>query len=302
MDERPDFRVLFPTSFSTASVHAGRAIRQLADGRRLSLTIMHVMSPRGRVRQAQARLDAFLADIDGHCEIERLLVQDDGAVTAVAELCRTEQFDLVMAPSSGRSSVHGLLAGSFRAQLLQRCCVPLWTVGDRLASSHFVGPLRTVACLVDFDDSPAGFIRLASAFADRVSARLRVLSVVPTIDEGTLAHVVTSDAPLLREHAVSRIHAMLAGCIVPDIDIAVGDRAQGLRRMLDRASADLLFVGPRQARFGSWLSGFDRVLDRLPCPVVCVDAAASRFPGWSFQDTPVRHALPGDRLIAPGHI
>lgn len=301
MRDLPELRVLFPTNFSDACLRAGRAIAQLAERCLLQITIVHVMKPGGKVRRAQSELLSFLAETDDYCHNERMLLESGDPVAAVTELCRQGHVDLVMAPSSGRQGVQGLLGRSFRAQLLGQCAVPLWTAGGQVSAATLGHPLRTVACLVDFDDAPAGFLRLAAAFAERFQARLRVLSVVPSIDDGTLGSVLTSDAPLLPEHAVTRIQDMLAGQAGLDIDIAVGSRAHGLRRLLTRGPADLLFVGPRRASGGSWLPGFARDLDRLRCPVVCIDGAAARFPGWSFQAHADRRAvLASPRLAVAG--
>lgn len=298
MRQRPELRVLFPTTFSTPCLRAGQALTQLAHDCLLQITLVHVMKPGGKVRRAERELDSFMAETDEYCDNARVLLTGDEPAGLVADLCQQQQFDLVMSPASGRSGLHALLAGSFRAQLLKQCEVPLWTAGSHVGVSSFGRPLRTVACLVDFDDSPAGLLRLARAFAERFQARLRVLAVVPSIDEGLLGDVLTSDSPLAPADAITRIQSLLAGHDAADIDIAVGGRAWGLRRLLTRNPADLLFVGPRRASYGSWFSGFAPDLDRLNCPVVCIDGAAARFPGWSFQNL----GYDGDRMMVDGRL
>lgn len=276
----PELRVLFPTNFSAACLHAGRTIAQLAEGCLLKLTLVHVMKKGTKVRRAQNALDGFLADSDEHCVVDRLLLESNDPVTVVADLCRERPFDLVMAPRSGHLDLSTLFRSSFRARLLKECRVPLWTIGDRVPSDRLGRPPRTVACLVDFDDAPAGLVHFASAFAERFGAKLRVISVVPSIDDGTIADVLTSESPLMAADAFSRIQQIFDGRTLPDVDVVVGTPAHGLRRLMRRANADLLFVGPRRAAGNRWVPGFARVLDKLPCPVVCADGSAEPLPNW----------------------
>lgn len=281
MRDTPDLHLLFATNFSEACHRTGSAIAQLAGRCRLTLTIVHAVRPDDPVRQRRRELDAFMADVDRDIDCRRLIVEGRDPAADVADLCGTRRFDLVMAPGSSRRNWQGLLTRSFRSRLLARCGVPLWTAGSCLPSADFARPIRTVSCLLDFDDDPATFLRLVSAFTRCVGARLRVLAVIPPVDDGTLADVLTSDAPLIPVRAVHRIQELCTGQEPPAIDVAVGDRGRELRRMLGRSPTDLLFVGQRHA-MGPWF--FPRRLDRLPCPVVCVDGSPAGFTRWSFQD------------------
>ncbi len=283
----PQLRVLFPTNFSTACLHAGRTIEQLGEGCLLRLTLVHVMKKGTKARRAQIALDGFLADMDERCLVDRILLEGDDPATLVADLCKRRSFDLMMAPRSSQPDLTSLFRSSFRARLLRQCTVPLWTGGDRVASDRLGRPPRTVACLVDFDDAPAGLVHIASAFAERFGARLRVISVLPSIDDGTIADVLTSDAPLATADAFSRIQQIFDGRTLPEVDLVVGTPAHGLRRLMRRANADLLFVGTRRACGSRWFTRFARVLDRLPCPVVCADGAADPLPNWVISPSRV---------------
>ncbi len=280
----PDLRLLFPTTFSEACRQTGPAIAQLAGIGRLTLTMVHVVKRGARHAPARRELDTFLADADAYSTCERIVVEADDPAVAVSEICTRDRFDLVMAPASGRLHLRRLFSQSFRARLLKHCPVPLWTAGGCLPSANFRRSIGTVACLIDFDDDPVGFLRLVSAFADRLKARVQVLAVLPPVDDGTLAEVLTSDTPLLPARAMGRIQRMFAGQEPPAIDVAVGARGRELVRMLSRCDADLLFVGPGHVARGVWPFRFSSALDGLPCPVVCVDGTSSGFSGWSFQD------------------
>jgi len=299
MHDAPDLHLLFATNFSAACHRTGSAIGQLAGRCRLTLTIVHAIRPDDPVRQRRRELDAFMADVDRDLDCRRLIIEGRDPAGDVAALCATRRFDLVMAPGSHRRGWQGLLARSFRSRLLTQCGVPLWTAGACLPSTGFGRPIGIVSWLLDFDDEPAALLRLVSAFSRRVGAQLRVLAVVPPVDDGTLADVLSSDAPLTPARAVDRIQELWAAPDPPSIDVAVGDRGREVRRMIGRHPTDLLFVGRRHAA-EPWF--FPRTLDRLPCPVVCVGGSPAGFTRWSFQDEPhaLRYPSLDDALIAGG--
>ena len=302
MHNTPDLRILFPTSFSEACFRTASAIAQLADTCRVSLTIAHVTNPGQATIKKRRELDSFLAEADHYESCYRTLMEAEDPVKAISELCETERFDLILAPASDRLGLHSFFTRSFRARLLKHCKAPVWTVGSCLDRINFSGSIQTVACLVDLSGDSDTYLPLAVALGSFFGARLRILNVIPPIDEGTLAHSISSNAPLMPEVALERIRSAFAGRNCPEIDVAVGDGARELPRLLARCHADLLFVGPGQALNGIWQPSLSPYLDRLPCPVICVDGASATFDQWTFQDVAAstRQALvyPGDYVIA----
>lgn len=294
--DRHDLHLLFPTTFSAACVNAGRAVAQLAEACRIKLTIVHVAQPGTRNTRMRHQLDCFLGGSEPFVNARRLLLEDERPADVVAELCQRTHYDLVVSPAFERLEMRHLFSPSFRARFLRQSQVPLWTAGSCLASANFTRPVKTVACVLDFDQDAESFLRLVTAFATRIRARIRVLTVVPRIDDGVLADAATSESPLMPDLALNRIQAMFAGQEFPAIDVAVGERRRGIRRMLGRCEADVVFV-PRQTSLNAWSFRFARDLDRLPCPVVCLDAGVAGFKGWSFQETAQR--LFAEPLLAP---
>jgi nucleotide-binding universal stress UspA family protein len=283
MRNAPVLHLLCPTGFSAAGRHVGAPIAQLAEVCPVSLTIVHVVRPGMRDLRPRLELESFLAR-ERFAQCERVLVEADDAPAAVAGLCARAHYDLIMAPATGRTGLSRVLSGSFRARMLEDCAVPLWTVGACLPAATFQRPLRTVSCLIDFEDDPRALVSLASTFAERFGARVQAVSVVPPIDDGTLGDVMSSDRPLSPECARERIRALFAGQGDCDIEVVAGTGRRGLRAALARGAADLVFVGARQARAGAWRFGFSRTLDALPCPAVCLGRTSGAFTGWSFLD------------------
>ncbi len=287
MSDAPDLHLLFATSLSEACRRTAPAIAQLAARCRLTLTIVHAVGPGDPVRQRRRDLDAFMAEADRDFACRRLILEGHDPAADVAAWCAAGRFDMLLAPASPRRGWSWPLGRSFRSYLLRQAGVPLWTAGSCLPSADFDRPIGTVSCLLDFDRDPATFLGLVSAFALRVGARLRVLAIIPPVDDGTLADVLRSDAPLVPARAVERIQELCAGGDPPEIDVAVGHRRRELRRMLTRSPTDLLFVGQRHAA-DPWF--LPRTLDQLPCPVVCADGSSAGFTRWSFQDQAPRAA------------
>lgn len=280
----PDLRILFPTSFSDPCFRTARAIAQLADNVSISLTITHVVQPGGATRAKRRELDSFVAEADHYDSCRRVLVESEDPVKAIAELCDQTGYDLIVAPASDRLGVQKFVTSSFRARLMKHCCAPVWTAGSCLDRADFKGSIRTIACLIDFDNDSDTYLPLVVAFASRIGARIRVLHVIPPVDEGTLARSLHSRAPLMPDVALDRIRSAFAAAECPEVDVAVGNVRTEVPKMLRRCEADLAFVGPGHALGGGWFSRLSRSLDRFPCPVICVDGASACFDRWTFQD------------------
>jgi nucleotide-binding universal stress UspA family protein len=284
-----DLRVLLTTSVTAGSVPASHAVAQLASHCPLHVTFVDVVKPGDRVVPTPHALHTFMAGAGRAGRWRRLLLEGEDPAAAVTALCAKEPFDLIMTPAPERRDLHSLFRGSFRVRLLKACPIPLWTAGAGLPASHFVRRIGTVGCFVRFDEDPKPLVDLASAFAARVGARLRILAVIPPVDDRTLTEVLTSDAPLSPGRALARIQEMLTGWESVDVDVEVGERGRQLRRILARRGADLLFVSAKEAA-AAWAFGFSRDLDRVPCPVVCADGAAVPLGQWSLASN-----FPGNR-------
>lgn len=286
MQPTHELKILFATRFTAECVETGRTIARLANSCQIGLTIAHVVGTGEATTGKRRQMDTFLAGEPLFEDARRLLIESEDPVVALSHLCEEERFDLVLAPAAHGFRLSRLFGASTRARLLGACPAPLWTAGPAAIRNARTGSLRTVACVVDLDEPNDRFLGLVSAFASRYEAKLQVLHVIPPVDEGTLAQAVTSSAPLMPEVAMDRIRDLFAGNAFPSIDVAIGETAKELPKMLERCDADLLFAGPGQALRGVFRKKLAPHIDKLACPVVCVDGAASGFRRWSFQDVP----------------
>ena len=286
MQNVPDMRILFPTSFSDACFRTSRAIAQLADICRINLTIAHVAKPGTLTIRTRRELDSFMAEADHYDHCRRVLIESDDPVEAIGDLCDREDFDLILAPLSDRLGLQRLFTSSTRAKLLKRCKAPLWTAGHCLDRLAFKPAVQTVACVLDFDSTSDTHLRLAASLSWKTGARMRIVTVIEPTHEGTLARSFHSRAPLMPEVAMEQIRSAFAGRPCPEVDVATGETSLHIPRLLRRGEADIAFVGPGHALAGMRASRLASHLDRIPCPVGCVDGASAKFSGWSFQNAP----------------
>lgn len=276
MSTPPDLRLLVASDRLELTPAVHRAIAQLSAICHVDLTVARVDTGADDVGPPAP----IVFDPDAAPRrIQRLELEEPDAASAIAGLSRQHGIDLVMAPAAPRAWWRR--TPSFRSRLLARTNVPLWTAGHTLPAMHFHRPLRTIACLLDFEVDPGPLLQRAAAFARRMQARLHVLAVLPPVDDGTLATVLTSDAPLLPAAAAQRIEHWCAGADRPVVDVAVDGLRRGLQRLAGSSHPDVLFVGAE--RWGlSWPFGFSRTLDALGCPVICVPGGPNAG-AWSFE-------------------
>ena len=276
MSPPPDLRLLVASDRLELTPAVHRAIAQLSAVCHVDLTVARVDT--GGDDAGTPAPIVFDPDAAPR-RIQRLELEEPDAATAIAGLSRQYLFDLVMAPAAGTSWWRR--ARSFRSRLLTRSNVPLWTAGHAVTAMHFHRPLRTIACLLDFEVDPGPLLQRAAAFARRMQARLHVLAVLPPVDDGALATVLTSDTPLLPAAAARRIEQWCTGADRPVVDVAVDGLRRGLQRLASSSRPDVLFV--EAERWGlSWPFGFSRTLDGIGCPVICVPGGAAPG-GWSFE-------------------
>lgn len=304
MHDFAELKVLFATKFTSNCFSAIRAVAQLANTLRVSVTIARVDSadapPNGALR-------SFFAEADHYKSCRRVQLHGD-PVSAIAKLARSGAYDLILAPRSSHRGIPRPLHRSKRASLLRCGNVPVWTGAQWLESSDFMRPYRTIAVGIDGRDDALQHVRLAASFAARVGANLRLLTVVPTIHEGTLISSGIAPEPLSADVAVERMRELLGGWSqMPTVDVSVGAPDKEIPRMAARCGADLLFLADSQCYAGLFSRQISRTIDDAPCGVVAVPASITPEFNWTFtrNASQSRTAMPGpdrrqhaSRLIA----
>jgi hypothetical protein len=282
MATRPDLRLLFATDLSEASLRASGALPALAARCRIDVAFVHVTTPGGRPRAYEA-LHSFVSRVQPPYANRALLLEGSDPVDAITDLCARARFDLVVAPPSERPSFAGIFGASFRARLLRRGQVALWSGGHGGVFARPGNDIATVGCVVDLDDRPARHLRQAWAFARRIGAPLHVVSTVPAIDDATIARVAPSDPPLTAGDVSAWIRQLLPGATLASLEVTVDESRARLHRRMAERHPDVVFVGRQHWASALWPARYPRFLDRLAYPVICLSPARSE-PMWSFEE------------------
>ncbi|MFN3322809.1 MAG: hypothetical protein ACK5AZ_04875 [Bryobacteraceae bacterium] len=285
MKERTDLKLLFATSFSDSCYRSIRGVAQLADRWSVDITIAHVMRSGKRTRvEVQRELDSFFAEADHYHGCRRLLLEGNPA-TVIPALTRRQHYDLVIAPCSDPVGLPRPFHSSLRSRMLSASLAPLWTAGRFIHRVQFRPRLQTIACLINFRDTKLKHLRLAATMAFHAGAELRLLHVIPTIDDGSVNWACLNDDPLHPDAAITRIKEIARDLPeVGGIDVATGDLHREVPKLLSQCGADLLFLG--EGMVINSFAGFHRMsktVSTSPCPVICVDGPSARTPGWTFE-------------------
>ena len=279
MPESYDLKLLFATRYTDSCFRAIRAVAQLADAFRVSVTIAHVGSTEP---SANRELQSFFAEADHYESCRRVMLQGSPA-KALAEFARQGGYDLILAPRSDKLGIPRPFHRSTRAAMFRHGSPPVWTGGDGLDQADFLRPYRTIAVGMDGANDDLKHLHLAASFAARVGATLKLLTVVPPISEGTLLTTAAAPEPLNPDVAIERIKKMLGGWSqIPSVDVAIGAAEKDLPRLAARCEADLLFVSESQSRGGFILPQVSRLVDDAPCGVIVVPTSLSPDFQWTF--------------------
>lgn len=272
--------ILFATNFSDSCFRAIRAVAQLADEFDVRLTIAHGAPT---AFQGNRELQSFFAEADHYGNCRRISLP--GAPReAISEWARERHFDLIVAPGSDRVGLPRPFHRSFRAALLRHAAAPIWTTSRGLEIADFRRAYRTVAVALDGWDGDLRHLRLAASFAEAVGAQLRLFTVIPAVNEGTLSTQAVMPQPLSSRRAMARIEEMLDGWrVAPSVDLAIGSPERELPRLAARCDADVLFLTEAQSTSGFFVRGISRTVNRSPCAVVCVPDGLRAGFRWSFQ-------------------
>lgn len=283
--------ILFLTNFSDFCFRTIPSIAQMTDSLPVRLTLMHVYDPEETpARRAVEALQSFFPEADRYRSCRRV-ASAGPLIGAVRRHMEIWPVNLVIAPASDSIGIPRVGDRSIRAQLLEACELPLWTIGRGIRASTLQRPLRNVACWLDFRSDHHPHLPYAIEFARRLGATLHLLQGLPAIDEGLIMGPGHPDKPLHPDLAAEEIARLCAGApIQPEIRVAPDDERRTIARMLDACDADVVFLHHHEGAVSRWLKmGLRlRLGDTVPCPAIYVGDTSS-VPVWNFE--PVRRPL-----------
>lgn len=277
--------ILFLTNFDEASYQAIPAVAHLLAEIRSTLTILHVYKNDSERDEAEQNVQSFFAEAEHYPGCRRLALQ--GQVEEVAEsYCKNAGIDLVVAPSVRRLEIPRPFRTSTRSGLLDQIPAPLWTMTARVNSKIPYGPIKHVGCYVNFSNGNLSHVHAAVQMARHLRAKLQVLCVTPTINEGTMLTALDANPPVHGKVAEQRL-TQLINSLSPDAGIFVetGDEGTEVPYLAKKSKCDILFLGEGHA-LTKLLTGhlrLKRYISRLPCPAVCFDGASATGARWMIE-------------------
>ena len=282
---RHPLEILLLTNFSDYCFRVIPAIAQLAEAMPVGLTLLHAYNPaRTSARQARESLDSYFPEADRYASCRRVAVPGP-LVPAVQRQLRVDPAHLIVAPASDPIGLPRFGDRSLRAQLVDACGIPVWTMGRGVARPVLQRPIKHVACWLDFRTERFRHLPYAIAFAERFGATLHLLHGLPAIDEGLLMPPGHPERPLDPGRAREEIAQLTAGAPV-DIEIHVtqGEGRRTLTRLLRECQADVVFLRNQEGAVSRWLGlgvGL-RLGDSAPCPSIYLSDHPA-IPVWQLQ-------------------
>lgn len=186
-------RILCPVDFSEASEHAVEQAAALAGWYKARLTALHVYSPilipvpewpvrEDRVngsefQRVRDRTTTFAhAAVTAGTDVD-VVVEAGHPAAQILEWAARLPADLIVMGTHGASGFEHFVLGSVTEKVLRKAACAVLTVPPRAHATSTL-PFKRVLCAVDFSESSAAALDLASSFAQESGAGLILLHVV----------------------------------------------------------------------------------------------------------------------------
>jgi nucleotide-binding universal stress UspA family protein len=290
----PTFKdILFPVDFSPRCAQVAPLVRSWTHHFNANLTLIHAMSflygPEdtysGQLQAelhknlqefAERSMQDFLRRHFSTFPLEYTIDEGDPARVIVdhARKCGT---DLIMMPTHGYGPFRRFLIGSVTGKVLHDAMCPVWTAAHTTEAPPTAGETcQNILCAVDTNGGALQLIRSAMWLARRYQASLKLVHVIPAVDETSqnrgekeLRRYLTERArnefaPILKEAGSKE-----AGS-APELLLRGGNVARTLAATVRKVNADLLVIGRGhlQKRLGRLRTQTMAIICESPCPVL----------------------------------
>ena len=194
--------VLFPVDFSLHCRGVAPFVRALTGHFSSRLTLIHVIAiPPELYVTNEANVSAALraellnsstvclqkfADQEFGSACAQRVIEEGDAAEIIAGYAEKHEIDLIMMPTHGFGPLRRFLLGSVAAKVLHDAKCPVWT--SIHTDAPFAAPkeCRTVLCAVDSGESSVPLMQWADWFARSYNAELRLVHVIPAVNESSM--------------------------------------------------------------------------------------------------------------------
>lgn len=278
--------ILFPVDFSGPSVRIVRDVKAIAEHFHAKLTLLHVAGAPGlpvypasaysaarkQILEKSTRLmDSFVARHFRSFDLDVAIEQGDPAEVIVDYARR--RTDLIMLATHGHGPFRRFLTGSVTAKVLHDAVCPVWTAAHTDRAQPHPSGLRTIVCGVDCNSDAVALIRWAGWIAGSYGATVKLVHVIPALNETSrnrgevsLRRYFTERAQaefdVIMDHTGFRNKLLLRGGSIP----------ARLAETVRQEHADLLIVGRGRLRkaLGRLRTHSLAIVRESPRPVISV--------------------------------
>ena len=218
-------------------------------------------------------MDRFVARHFPSQVLTRVIEEGDPA-HAIVDYAHKHKIDLIMMPTHGFSPLRRFLTGSVTGKVLHDAICPVWTSvhGERM-QPRAAAEYRSILCAVDCNSDAVALIRWASWFARHYWATVKLVHVIPALNENSRNRGEAE----LRRYLVQRAQAEFA--VLMDqagfqhkLLLRGGNVPAGLAETARQQHSDLLIVGRGHVRkaLGRLRTHSLAIIRESPCPVISI--------------------------------
>ena len=281
--------ILFATDFSPAAAQAVPYVKRIAKHYDADVVALYVRPPvvNPMMEPATWPIDVEAAKAqDEFCRKElldsfagirtKVLIEEGGIEACLKAAMESNDTDLVVIGTRGRTGAAKLLLGSVAEEIFRTVTCPVLTVGPHAAvAGRMRGPIREILYATDFSPESAHAAEYAVSLAQEFQARLTLLHVIPNQKPGDLVSatdVTTSSEQLLRK----LVSPEAAFWCKPEYFVLKGDPAQQIIEFAKLREPDLVVLGARKEKgvYGAAshlpTATAHRVVSHAPCPVLTI--------------------------------
>ena len=283
-------RILFPVDFSPRCARASSAVRAVAGQFKAKLSLLNsigsapvyqIVFPdqmytalRNQLRAAAASaMQKFVERNFSDFPVQPVIEEDEPSEAILAHAQKSKA-DLIMMPTHGYGPFRRFLIGSVTAKVLHGALCPVWT-STHASGARVVAPghYKNILCAADSSSDAVPLLRWACWLARRYEATLKLVHVIPAMDETSRNPGEKRLREYLRERAESAFKEILdqAG-LRCEVLLRGGSLLERLALTARQQRAVLVIIGRGQLRknLGRLRTNTLAIVSQSPCPVISV--------------------------------
>lgn len=281
------WRILFPVDFSDCSSAVVPFADAMARRFRAQLIMLNVVpmpslpwfdqsgeppliDADALKQDLEPRLDGASRKEFANLQVERVMEMGEAAET-ITRFAETQGVDLIMMPTGGDGPPRRELIGSVTAKVLHDAQCPVWThAPTRHPSAAQESRQQIVLCAIERTPQSTRVMQWASEFAEKLGAILKLVHVIPDIDDWSPNLKELTALRSERRHMIENLENR-AGVRAPSL-VVVGKIGPEVCEQAKTLKADFVIVGRGRTHDTSGRLGkqaYD-IIRHAPCPVISV--------------------------------